>query len=590
MSKKASEFQEKAMSRIYRGKEIFKPLNTGRIDERVCCVREFVANIFFYTKNGVTIMIDAGYNYGRLKEKMGWLDLDPTDIRHILITHQDTDHVGAVETDSEGLFCNATLYIGEEENRYLTCERRRKVIYGLYKLPMVYIDNPKKLLRDGQIFTIDGIKIECFLVPGHTWGHMVFLIDDEYLFTGDTIWFGADGGRSFINMLAEDNRVAIRSLEALEKKLRARGLRLKIITGHTGWTDDLDFAFANRDKVCNAYVKQKPHDPYAPYDAYDESDDTRERAGSTCLRKRTGNEGVHLAERTQNTTFRIKTDGFHGELFCPAKDEYPGKVLICFGGSDGKFELARMLASVFQGYGLTTLALAYVYEPGLPNQFYRVPIDPLEKAAKRLHEMDYKQVGLWGISKGAELALTAGSLLPGLVNAVVAVSPMSTVCQGFAKERGIKLMPGSSWSFHGKDLPYTPFGFEKFPYGSILGKSLKAGEITMFDLYLPMVQHPNPEAEIKAENITGPILLLSSKMDTMWSSEPAAKRIVERLEANRFAYPYQHLNYDYGSHLFVPMELSAAKFFRGDRGKNREPGRNARMDSLVRTLDFITQW
>ena len=29
---------------------------------------------------------------------------------------------------------------------------------------------------------IDGIKIECFLVPGHTWGHMVYLIDDEYLF------------------------------------------------------------------------------------------------------------------------------------------------------------------------------------------------------------------------------------------------------------------------------------------------------------------------------------------------------------------------------------------------------------------------
>lgn len=54
MSKQASEFQEKTMSRFFRGKEIFKPLNTGRIDERVRCVREFVANIFFYTKNGVS--------------------------------------------------------------------------------------------------------------------------------------------------------------------------------------------------------------------------------------------------------------------------------------------------------------------------------------------------------------------------------------------------------------------------------------------------------------------------------------------------------------------------------------------------------
>ena len=31
---------------------------------------------------------------------MGWLDIDPASIRHILLTHQDTDHIGAVETDS----------------------------------------------------------------------------------------------------------------------------------------------------------------------------------------------------------------------------------------------------------------------------------------------------------------------------------------------------------------------------------------------------------------------------------------------------------------------------------------------------------
>ncbi len=288
MSKQASAFQEKVMSFLYRGKEIFKPLNTGRIDERVSCVREFIANIFFYTKNGVTIMIDAGYNYDHLKEKMSWLDLDPADIRHIFITHQDTDHVGAVETDSEGLFRNVTLYIGEEENKYLTGERRRRVIHGLYKLPMVHIDNRKELLKDGQVFSIGDIKIECFLVPGHTCGHMVYLIDDEYLFTGDTIWFGPDGGRSFINMLAEDNRVAIHSLAVLEEQLRTRGLHPKIITGHTGWTDDLDFAFAHRDKVCNAYVKQKPHDPDAPYDGYDESDDRSEQARSVYLKKQQG--------------------------------------------------------------------------------------------------------------------------------------------------------------------------------------------------------------------------------------------------------------------------------------------------------------
>ena len=160
MSKKATEFQRKAMSWMYRGKEIFKPLNTGWIDENVACVREWVANIFFYRKGDTTIMVDAGYNYDRLAEKMGWLGIDPKSIHHILITHQDTDHVGAVEADSPGLFRNAKLYIGEIENRYLTGEVRRKVIYHLYKLPQVTINNEKVLLHDGEVFDIDDIKIE----------------------------------------------------------------------------------------------------------------------------------------------------------------------------------------------------------------------------------------------------------------------------------------------------------------------------------------------------------------------------------------------------------------------------------------------
>ena len=45
-------------------------------------------------------MMDAGYNYDRLAEKMAWLGIAPESIRHILITHQDTDHVGAVEEDN----------------------------------------------------------------------------------------------------------------------------------------------------------------------------------------------------------------------------------------------------------------------------------------------------------------------------------------------------------------------------------------------------------------------------------------------------------------------------------------------------------
>lgn len=159
---------------------------------------------------------------------------------------------------------------------------RRKVIYHLYKLPQVTINNKKQLLRDGEVLRIGDIKIKCFLVPGHTWGHMVYLIDDKYLFTGDTLWFGADGGYSFISALAENNKLAVKSLGILETKLKKMGTEPLFITGHTGWTDNFEFAFAHKDQLCSPF-KKRVHDPSAPYDAYDESDDTEEGAKSGFL-------------------------------------------------------------------------------------------------------------------------------------------------------------------------------------------------------------------------------------------------------------------------------------------------------------------
>ena len=31
--------------------------------------------------------------------------------------------------------------------------------------------------------------------------------------------------------------------------------------------------------------------------------------------------------KSENTTYRVKTDGFFGELFVPSEDHYPGKAL-----------------------------------------------------------------------------------------------------------------------------------------------------------------------------------------------------------------------------------------------------------------------
>ena len=65
---------------------------------------------------------------------------------------------------------------------------------------------------------------------------------------------------------------------------RARRQPIRIITGHTGWTDDLDFAFRHRTEICKPFTK-KYTDTSAPYDGYIEDDDTEESARSILLRK-----------------------------------------------------------------------------------------------------------------------------------------------------------------------------------------------------------------------------------------------------------------------------------------------------------------
>ncbi|MDE6280437.1 MAG: hypothetical protein K2M15_01375 [Oscillospiraceae bacterium] len=49
------------------------------------------------------------------------------------------------------------------------------------------------------------------------------------------------------------------------------------------------------------------------------------------------------------------------------------------------YRLPLGLPAALPAGGLT--ALAYVMEKGLADQFCRVPVDPLEAAAKRPHEM-----------------------------------------------------------------------------------------------------------------------------------------------------------------------------------------------------------
>ena len=158
------------------------------------CVREWVANIFFYRKSDTAIMIPMpGTTTIPAGRKNGLAGHRPAVHRHILM-HSSGHRPRGRGGERTAQFCSGAqkLYIGEIENRYLTGEVRRKVIYHLYNCRRSQLTTKGAAAGSGRLSRLTASKL-VFSRSRHTWGHMVYL-DDKYLFTTATLWFGADSG------------------------------------------------------------------------------------------------------------------------------------------------------------------------------------------------------------------------------------------------------------------------------------------------------------------------------------------------------------------------------------------------------------
>ncbi len=285
---------------------------------------------------------------------------------------------------------------------------------------------------------------------------------------------------------------------------------------------------------------------------------------------------------TPKTEFTLKKDGFIGALYRPERDEYPGKAVIMFGGSDGIYNLTKLVAEQYVKRGMTVLALAYWNEPGLPDGFEKVPVDSVEKAVLWLRGQGFEKVGLWGISMGAELALLAGSLMPELISCVTAVCPTNICGQGFVKKKGIQQLECSAFSWRGKELPWARLKASK---SAILRDSLRERSVCLRSCYEDAVQNAPEEAQIKVENIGGPVLLLYPEHDAMWPSEMSAEKIRVRLKEKNFSYPCKCVSYKYASHMLVPVKSRSTVMFRVER-KYSEKCWESDMDAFEKTLAF----
>src|SRR5699024_8225992 len=89
----------------------------------------------------------------------------------------------------------------------------------------------------------------------------------------------------------------------------------------------------------------------------------------------------------------------------------------------------------------------------LPKELMNIPLDYIEEAIEWLSNnshVDTAKLGIFGTSKGGELALLGASMFP-VIKAVVGYVPSGVVYPGL----GQSASGGSSWQYKGKSLPFA---------------------------------------------------------------------------------------------------------------------------------------
>lgn len=258
----------------------------------------------------------------------------------------------------------------------------------------------------------------------------------------------------------------------------------------------------------------------------------------------------------------VDHDDLVGEVFEPPDGQTAPGVLLLH-GSDGSPMTDR--ATLLAQRGFTTLALQYFDGPGLPESLEEVPLEYVETAIDWLLEHDRvagEQIGLYGVSRGGELALLTGSEYS-TVGAVVSIAGSGVVWSGITEDGPTQQ---SAWSRSGESVPHVPY-------------SLAAAS-----------DEEIAAATIPAEEIAGPVLLVSGDDDNLWNTVDLHNITEERL-ADQDHSAFEHLVYEEAGHAIRPPYYPVGGTISSQAGGSGPGNAEAAHDHwprVIETFDTLT--
>jgi nucleolar protein 56 len=225
----------------------------------------------------------------------------------------------------------------------------------------------------------------------------------------------------------------------------------------------------------------------------------------------------------------------------PGDGPAPGVLLLHGAGGREPTAAARLLSA----RGFVACSLRYFGgDPSLPDVLAEVPVEYARRAVDRLlahPRVAGPQVGVRGVSKGAELALLLGSH-DGRVGAVVGVSPSTVVWEGFDGEG--RPAGTSSWTVDGEPVPYVPLA----AFGDVPGDPVRNPRA----LYEYSELRADPErvaaATVPVERVRGAVALFSGTDDRRWHSTAMADRAVDRLAEADHTHEHTHRRFEGAGH------------------------------------------
>ncbi len=197
------------------------PAETHAINDTVYCIRDKFVNAYLFKGYDGYLMIDAGMNKKRALEELAKLEINPDDILAVVLTHSDKDHRGGLRA-----FKNANVFLHEDEEQMVTGETARFLFKSRWR------NHNYNLIKTDEILNINVFQVKVLHTPGHTPGSCCYIVNGDYLLTGDNLIMENGEYVNFFDIINMDTETQVESL----KKLPPPSEFEYILTSHTGIT------------------------------------------------------------------------------------------------------------------------------------------------------------------------------------------------------------------------------------------------------------------------------------------------------------------------------------------------------------------